>query len=108
MNLQQFLRALRARFGVFVLSLLVTVAAATAVSLVLPKTFRATTSVLVDAKEEQSLSNMAPSFYPQEKLGYLQTQSEIITSKRVAAKVVRDLKLAQQPGLREAFVKATG
>lgn len=107
MNLQQFLLALRARFWVFALSLTATVLAATAVSLVLPKTYRATASLLVDAKEEQSMGNMAPSFYPQEKVGYLQTQTEIITSKRVADKVVRDLKLPDRPGVREAFMKAT-
>jgi chain length determinant protein EpsF len=60
----------------------------------------------VDAKEEQSMSNMAPNFFPQEKLSYLQTQTEIITSKRVADKVVRDLKLAEKPSAREAFAKA--
>lgn len=107
MSLQQFLLALRARFWVFALSLTATVLAAAAVSLVLPKTYRATASLLVDAKEEQSMGNMAPSFYPQEKLGYLQTQMEIITSKRVADKVVRDLKLADKPGMHEAFMKAT-
>jgi chain length determinant protein EpsF len=106
-NLQQFLLALRARLGVLALALCATVFAAAAVSLLLPKTYRATASLLVDAKEEQSLSNTAPDFYPQEKLGYLQTQSEIIASKRVAERVVRDLSLAEKPAVREAFEKAT-
>jgi chain length determinant protein EpsF len=107
-SLQQFLLALRARFGVFVLSLVATVLVATAVSLLVPKTYKATASLLVDAKEEQSLSNMAPDYFPQEKLGYLLTQSEIITSKRVAGKVVEDLHLADLPAAREAFAKAGG
>jgi chain length determinant protein EpsF len=106
-SLQQFLLALRARLWVFALALVATVLAATAVSLVLPKTYRATALLLVDAKEEQSMSNMGPSFYPQEKVGYLQTQTEIITSTRVADRVVRDLKLADRPGVHEAFMKAT-
>jgi chain length determinant protein EpsF len=105
-SLQQFLLALRARLGVFFLALAATVVAATVVSFLLPKTYKATTSLLVDAKEEQSMSNMAPNFFPQEKLSYLQTQTEIITSKRVADKVVRDLKLAEKPSAREAFAKA--
>jgi chain length determinant protein EpsF len=107
-SLQQFLLALRARFGVFALVLAATVLAATVVSLLLPKTYKATASLLVDTKEEQSLSNMAPSFFPQEKLSYLQTQMEIITSKRVAGKVVQDLKLAESPSIRAAFERAAG
>lgn len=107
MNLRQFLLAFRARLGVFALSLVATVVAATVVSFLLPKTYKATASLLVDAKEEQSLSNMAPNFFPQEKLSYLQTQAEIITSKRVADRVVRDLRLAELPAAREAFEKAT-
>ncbi|HZF18804.1 MAG TPA: chain length determinant protein EpsF [Burkholderiales bacterium] len=108
MSLQQFLLALRSRLGVFALALAATVLAATGASLLMPKTYRATASLLVDAKEEQSLSNMGPNFFPQEKLGYLQTQMEIITSRRVAGKVVQDLRLADQPAAREAFAKATG
>src|SRR5215467_5351649 len=108
MSLQQFLLALRARLGVFAVSILATVVVAAAVSLLLPKTYRATASLLVDAKDEQSLSNMAPNFFPQEKLSYLQTQAEIITSKRVAEKVVENLTLAQRPESRQAFEKATG
>lgn len=108
MSLQQFLLALRARLGAFAAALAATVLVATAVSFLLPKTYRATTSLLVEAKEEQSLSNAGPNFYPQEKLGYLQTQMEIITSKRVARKVAQDLHLAENPSAREAFAKATG
>ena len=98
MNLQQFLLALRARFGVFVLILVATVLAATAVSLLMPKTYKATVSLLVDAKDEQSLSSaMRPLMLPQERLSYLQTQKDIIGSKKVARKVVQDLKLAERP-----------
>src|SRR5262245_38153002 len=108
MGLDQFLLALRARLGVFVLAVAATVLAATVVSLLLPKTYRATAALLVDAKEEQSLSNMGPNYFPQEKQSYLQTQTEIITSKRVAGRVVQDLRLADKPGMHAAFEKATG
>ena len=83
-----------------------TVLSATAVSLLLPKTYRATASLLVEAKDEQSLGNALPLILPQEKLSYLQTQAEIILSKRVAAKVVQDLKLAENPAMRTAYEKA--
>ncbi len=108
MNLQQFLLALRARFGVFILALVATVLAAAVASLLLPKTYRATVSLLVDAKNEQSLSNVLPLILPQEKLSYLQTQMDIITSKRVARKGVQELKLAESPSTRADFDKAGG
>ena len=98
MNLYQFLSALRARFGVFALLLFVTVLATAAISLVMPKTYTATVSLLVDAKEEQSLSNvLRPLVGPQERASYMQTQLDIIKSEKVARKVVQDLKLAQNP-----------
>lgn len=109
MTLGQFLTVLRARFGAFFLVLAATVLAAAVLSMVLPKTYRATTSLLVDAKEEQSLSNvLRPLFPPQERLGYLQTQVGVITSHKVARMVVRELKLAEDPKLRAAFQENGG
>src|SRR5712691_6245124 len=107
-SLQQFLLALRARFGVFALVLVATVAAATVASLLLPKSYKSAVSLLVEAKDEQSLSNAFPLILPQEKLSYLQTQMDIITSMRVARKVVQDLKLAQNSSTQAAFEKAGG
>lgn len=109
MSIQQFLLALRARFGVFCLALAATVLAAAVVSLLLPKSYKATVSLLVDAKDEQSLSNvLRPLIAPQERLTYVQTQMDIITSKKVARKVVQDLKLAENPSTRAAFEKEGG
>jgi len=107
-NLNLFLSALRARFGVFALVLAATVLAATVVSLLLPKSYKATASVLVDAtnRDEQSLSNVF--LPPRERIGYMQTQMDIITSARVARKVVQDLKLAESPASRAAFEKEAG
>jgi chain length determinant protein EpsF len=103
-SIQQFLLALRARFGVFSLALAATVLAATVTSLLLPKSYKATVSLLVDAKDEQSLSNvLRPLIAPQERLSYMQTQMDIITSKKVARKVVQDLKLGESPSVRAAF-----
>lgn len=102
MNLQQFLRALRARFGVFVLVLAATMLAAAATSLMLPKSYKATVALLMDARNEQSLSSaQRPLILPQERLAFLETQKDIITSKKVARKVVQDLKLAEEPAVRE-------
>jgi len=57
-SLHQYLLALRARFGVFAALLLASVVAATVVSLLLPKSYRATVSLLVDKKDEQSLTDL--------------------------------------------------
>ena len=57
MNLYLFFSTLRARFGVFAFLLFVTVAATTAVSFLLTKSYTATVALLVDAKDEQSMTN---------------------------------------------------
>jgi len=106
MNLNLFLSILRARWGVFAVVLAITVVVAAAVSLVLPKSYRATASLLVDHKNEQSMSNaLHPLLQPHERLSHMQTQADIITSEKVARKVVQDLKLAEIPALRAAFEK---
>jgi len=108
MSLQQLFLALRARFGVFATILGITVLVAAIVSMMLPKAYRATASLLVDAKNQQSMSSVqGPGILPQERLGYLRTQMDILTSKRVARKVVQNLKLAQLPAVQEAFAKQT-
>jgi polysaccharide biosynthesis transport protein len=107
MNLYQFLSALRARAGIFVFLLSVTVLAAAAISFLLPKTYTATVSLLVDAKEEQSLNSVVrPIVLQQEKASYMQTQLDIITSEKVARKVAQELQLAQNPTARKAVEEA--
>jgi uncharacterized protein involved in exopolysaccharide biosynthesis len=103
MSLQQFLFALRARLRMFAVVLVATVLAATVASLLLPKSYKATVSLLVDAKEEQSLSNaLRPLVLPQERLAYLQTQTDIMTSRKVARRVVQELKLGDDLAARAA------
>jgi chain length determinant protein EpsF len=100
---------LRARFGVFCLVLAVTVAAAVVASLLLPKTYKATVSLVVDAKDEQSLRNvLQPLLEPRERMSYMQTQLDIITSEKVARRVARDLALAERPASRAAFEEQAG
>lgn len=107
MTVLQFLLALRARFRVFALVLAATVAAAVAASLLLPKSYKATASLLVDAKDQQSLSNaLRPLVLPQERLSYLQTQMDIINSRKVGRKVVDRLALARDAAMRAAFAKS--
>ena len=110
MSFLQFLRALRARFKVFVVAVSTVVLGTLIASVLMPKAYRATVALLVDTSDEQSLGEAArPLMLPQERLSYLQTQVDILTSRTVARKVVRDLNLLQSPAALAALgVKASG
>ena len=101
MTLQQFLLILRARYKVALLVFFITVAAATAISLLLPKQYTSSAAIVVDVKSPDPVSGMmlqgmmAP--------GYMATQIDIINSDRVAKEVVRGLRLDQSPALRGAW-----
>ena len=105
MTLQQFLLILRARYKVALLVFFITVATATAVSLLLPKQYTAGAAIVVDVKSPDPVSGMmlqgmmAP--------GYMATQIDIINSDRVAKDVVRGLKLDQSPALRGQWEEST-
>jgi chain length determinant protein EpsF len=104
MNLELFLSALRARLGLFVMVLAATVAAAAIVSVLIPPAYRATTSLLVDVRDEQSLSNVQRALMmPQERMTYMQTQMDVITSQKVAKRVAHDLQLAKDPQAQAKF-----
>jgi succinoglycan biosynthesis transport protein ExoP len=106
MDFNQFLLALRARRKAFVMVFAATIITAIAVALIVPKKYLASATLLVDARDEQT---MAPTrMSPRERAGYMSTQVDLIQSGRVAAQVVRDLKLAHKPGAREAFERDTG
>lgn len=105
MNFTQFLLILNARKWIILGVLLATVAITAGVSLLLPKQYTATTNLIVDSKSKDPLSGqILPSqMFP----GYMATQIDIINSSRVANRVVRDLKLADSPGIRAQFMEAT-
>jgi chain length determinant protein EpsF len=107
MDLNHFLLALRARRKAFVMVLLATIVTAVAVALIVPKKYVAQTTLLVDARDEQAMSP-ARVLGMRERAAYIATQLELVQSGRVATQVARDLKLAQQPAVREAFEEATG
>ena len=104
MSFHQFLLALRGRIWVFLAILGATVLAALAVTVLLPKTYEATVSVLVDNRDEQSLN--AQLMPARQQLGYMQTQVDIIQSQRTARKVVQELGLAEGEATHAAWVKS--
>jgi succinoglycan biosynthesis transport protein ExoP len=106
MNFSQFLLIVRARKRIILVTLLVTVALTLAVSLVLPKTYKAAASVVLNYKGVDSVTGMImPS---QLMTGYTATQIDIITSKNVALRVIDQLKLAQNPDVLKQFNDSTG
>ena len=106
MNLELFLSALRARLGVFVLVLTATIGTAAIVSALIPPAYRATAALLVDVKDEQSLTSVQRALMmPQERMTYMQTQMDVIMSHKVARKVAHELKLADNPKAQEGFAR---
>lgn len=105
MNFTQFLLILNARKKIILGVLLFTVAITAAVSLLLPKEYTATTTLIIDSKSKDPFTGqlMPLQMFP----GYMATQVDIINSSNVASKVVRELKLADNPGTHEQFMLAT-
>lgn len=104
MNVQQFLFILRARRWLVLAALLVTVAITTAVSLLMPKVFIATVSIVVDVKPDPIAGMVLPSVATP---SYMATQTEIIQSERVATRVVKVLKLDKNPQALETWREST-
>jgi succinoglycan biosynthesis transport protein ExoP len=105
MTLQQFILILRARYKAALLALVVTVATTLIVSLLLPKQYTATATVVLDVKSPDQMSGMvlqgmmAP--------GYMATQVDIINSDRVAKAVVKLLRLEESPVVRQQWIDGT-
>lgn len=106
MDLNQFMLALRARRKAFVMVLAAVIVTAVAVAFIVPKKYVATSTLLLDARDEQTMERTRMS--GRERAGYIATQIDLIKSSRVAKQVARDLKIAQKPGVREAWEQATG
>lgn len=106
MNFTQFLLILRARKKIILLTLLVVVAVTLAISLVLPKTYKSTSSIVLNYKGVDPVTGLA---LPAQLMpGYVATQIDIIASQNVALRVVDQLHLAQSPAVIEQFNADTG
>ena len=98
MNFNLFVLTVRARWLLFAVAFSITVVAAVTFTLMLPKSYKATASLLVDAKDEQSMNSaLRPLVNSQELVSYLQTQTDVISSEKVARKVIEELALARDP-----------
>ena len=105
MSLHQFLAILRARFWLGALVFSVTVGAAVAAALLMPKMYTATAAMIIDTTKPDPLTGAGNGGPPSPAL--LATQIGVLRSEKVALDVVHSLKLAERPGLREKWLADT-
>ena len=105
MSLSQLLLAMRARYRIILLTLAVTVGAAVAISMMLPKTYTAGVSLVVNYRGVDPVTGLSQpgAMMP----SYIATQVDIIKSKSTALRVVDELKLADSPAVRQEYSDAT-
>jgi len=101
MNLDQVLLILRARYKIVLFMLIATVIVTLAVSLLLPKEYTATASVVVDLKSVDPITTLIVPYS-------MATQVEIIASDRVAQKVVKLLKLDENAEVKQEWIDSGG
>jgi polysaccharide biosynthesis transport protein len=103
MTFGQFLSILRARWWVALLVLSLALGLAIALNMLLPRQYKALASVLVDSKPDPVSIAMFGGQSP----GFMATQVDIIQSDRVAQRVVRNLKLIENPQIRKQWQDET-
>lgn len=106
MNPSQIFLIIRARIRIVLAAFLVTVLTATAISLLLPRYYTATSQLVVNYKGVDSVTGSP--VLTQQQPGYLDTQIAIIRSPSTALQVVDDLKLVKYPKFQEAFTNDGG
>lgn len=105
MSLGQCIAILKARWLGALLVFLTTVVVSITVSLMLPKQYHASASVVVDFKPDPVTAMIYSGAPPPALMG---TQVEILQSERVARRVLRNLKLADNAQVRAQWQEATG
>jgi chain length determinant protein EpsF len=106
MTFQQLVLAIRARWRVLAAVLGATVAIAVIVSLLMPRRYTASTSVVVNVSSPNPVTQAT---LPADLSGtYMATQLDIIESPRVAQSVARSLRLAQSPQMQRQWHEQTG
>ena len=105
MTFGQFVAILRARWMLALAVLVAVVLGTLAVNLLLPKQYKATASVVADFKPDPLSAVMLGGM---QSPAFMATQIDIIRSDRVAQRVVRNLKLSENPQIRQQWQDATG
>jgi len=106
MNFYQFISILWSRKCVVLSVMMVTIITTLVLSLLLPKQYVATTSILVDQHGVDPVTGLS---LPRQVLPPNNaTESDIIASHNVALKVVKKLNLNEDPQMQKGFIKAGG
>jgi len=103
MSLSQFLYIMRARWNVALLILCLAVGVAIGVSLILPKQYTATATLVVDQTRPDPVAGTAVAGNPTP--AFMATQVDVLKSDRVAQNVIRKIGLADEPSMRERWAK---
>lgn len=101
MTFGQFISILRARWITAVVILILIVGSVVGGTLVWPKKYTASSSVVVDAKPDPISAVLYPGAASP---AFMATQVDVIQSDRVALRVVRNLKLADNPQIRAQWL----
>ncbi len=104
MTISQLFSILRARWKISLSVFLSVVILVVGVTLVLPKQYTAVASVVADAKPDPVAALAYPGMMSP---AFMATQVDVIKSDRVALRVVRNLKLTENPQIREQWLEAT-
>ncbi len=106
MNLNQVLLIIKARYKAFLITFLLVFGIVTVVTFLLPKSYTANSSVVLNYKGVDPVTGFAiPS---QLMTSYMTTQMGVITSHRVALKVVDKLNITESPSIKQGFMAQTG
>lgn len=103
MNPLQILLILRAHYLIVLFVLLLALTVGGVVSWLQPKQYTSTVSLVFDAKQQDPIAGLFVPIMP----GYLATQVDIIKSDRVSQKVIRMLRLNENPFLKQQWLAAT-
>ncbi|MCY7315907.1 MAG: chain length determinant protein EpsF [Rubrivivax sp.] len=104
MTFGQFLSILRARWWLALAVLLGTVLLTVGASLLMPKQYKAAASVVVDFRPDPLSAAIYGGAAPP---ALMATQVDIIRSDRVAERVVRNLRLSENPQVRQQWLDGT-
>ena len=104
MNLTQFVSILKARWWVALTVFLLTVGTAVVLTLIAPKQYTATATLVVDQTRPDPVSAAAYQGNPSP--AFMATQVDILKSDRIAQRVLSNLHLADDPKAREEWMRS--
>lgn len=105
MNLEQFIAILKARRSIAITVFLLTVCAAVAASLLLPKKYMATAEVLIDLTPPDQITGYQ--VQGMAAAAFISTQIDVIKSDRVSRRVIANLGLMENAEIREDWQEQT-